>query len=220
MRSFVTRILVALPFALLSMHALAKENVIQCANLIYAGNQTSRCFSDQFLTAVQKETGIATERRFKSVKLDSAELFNYPFVIMTGESEFRLRPTERENLKKYLGNGGFLLASAGCSSKAWDRSFRREMKAIFKEKEGTLTKLEMSHPVFKIVHTIEKLKLHHAGEDVRLEAIEVGGKAVVVYSPHGLNNTANTDGCCCCGGNEIENSLDVNVNIVAYSLLH
>jgi hypothetical protein len=154
------------------------------------------------------------------VKLDSEELFKYPFVMMTGETEFRLRPTERENLKKYLANGGFLLASAGCSSKSWDRSFRREMKAVFEDKDDALAKLEMAHPIFNIVHTIEKLQLHHAGEDARLEAIEVDGKAVVIYSPHGLNNTANTEGCCCCGGNEIENSLAVNVNIVVYSLLH
>ena len=29
-----------------------------------------------------------------------------------------------------------------------------------------------------------------------------------------------TEGCCCCGGNEIENSLEVNVNILVYALLH
>jgi hypothetical protein len=196
----------------------AKENVIQCANLIYAGNQTSRCFSDQFLTSVQKDTGIATERRFKSVKLNSDELFKYPFVMMTGEAGFRLRPDERKNLKKYLKNGGFLLASAGCSSKKWDSSFRHEMKSIFKK--ATLEKLKMTHPVFKVVNKIKTLKLHHAGEKAQLEAIELDGKAVVIYSPHGLNDTSHTEGCCCCGGNEIENSLAVNVNIVVYSLLH
>jgi hypothetical protein len=196
----------------------AKDNVIQCANLIYAGTQTSRCFSDQFLSAVQRDAGIPTERRFKSVKLASDELFKFPFVMMTGEEEFRLTPKERKNLKKYLNNGGFLLASAGCSSKDWDRSFRREMKSVFEEDK--LEKMEMSHPLFSVVNEIKELRLHHAGETPQLECIEVGEKAVVVYSPHGLNNTANTEGCCCCGGNEIENSLEVNVNIVVYSLLH
>ena len=77
---------------------IAKENVIQCANLIYAGNHTSRCFSDEFLSAVQKQTTIATERHFKSVKLDSNELFNYPFVMITGESDFHLTAKERETI--------------------------------------------------------------------------------------------------------------------------
>jgi hypothetical protein len=35
-----------------------------------------------------------------------------------------------------------------------------------------------------------------------------------------LNNTANAPGCCCCGGNEIKNSMEVNVNILAYALLY
>jgi hypothetical protein len=43
---------------------------------------------------------------------------------------------------------------------------------------------------------------------------------VMIYSPHGLNDTAHTEGCCCCGGNEIVNSLDVNVNILVYALMH
>jgi hypothetical protein len=198
--------------------ALAKEGVIQCANLIYAGNRTSRCFSDAFLTAVQKKTEIATERRFKSVKLDSDELFNYPFVVLTGEADFHFTARERENLKRYLTSGGFLLASAGCSNKDWDRAFRREMKTLFGD--DALQKIAPDHPVFRTVNTIEKLKLHHAGEEARLEGFTQNSKLVAIYSPHGLNDTANTEGCCCCGGNEIENSIDVNVNILVYALLH
>jgi hypothetical protein len=199
--------------------APAKENVIQCANLIYAGNHTSRCFSDEFLSAVQKQTTIATERHFKSVKLDSNELFNYPFVMITGESDFRFSARERENMKKYLTSGGFLLASAGCSNKDWDRAFRREMKAMFEDR--TLKKIEMSHPIFRTVNTITELALSHpASEAAQLEGIEIDGKIVVIYSPHGLNDTEHTEGCCCCGGNEIRNSIQVNMNILVYALLH
>jgi hypothetical protein len=198
--------------------ALSKENVIQCANLIYAGNHTSRCFSDEFLSAVQKQTTIAVERHFKSVKLDSDELFNYPFVMMTGETSFRFTAKERENLKKYLSSGGFLLASAGCSNKDWDRSFRSEMKSIFEDKP--LKKIEMDHAIFKTLNTIKELKLsHQTADNARLEGIEIDGKIVSIYSPHGLNDTASTEGCCCCGGDEICNSCQVNMNILVYALL-
>ena len=43
---------------------------------------------------------------------------------------------------------------------------------------------------------------------------------MVVYSHHGLNDTEHTEGCCCCGGNEIGNSLDMNVNLFVYALLY
>jgi hypothetical protein len=209
----------ALLLAALAAGVQAKEGVIQCANLIYGGSHTSRCFSDEFLSLVQKETTIATERRFTSVKLDSEELFQYPFVIITGESGFRFTTKERENLKKYLENGGFLLASAGCSNREWDQAFRREMKDIFGD-ERPLKKLARDHPVFRTVFEIKALKLKHEAEEAALEGLEADGKMVMIYSPHGLNDTAHTEGCCCCGGNEIVNSLDVNVNILVYALMH
>ena len=49
---------------------------------------------------------------------------------------------------------------------------------------------------------------------------EIAGRLGVIYSQDGLNDTAHTHGCCCCGGNEISNCIQVNVNILAYSLLY
>lgn len=199
----------------------AKDNVVQCANAIYGGTHTSRCFSDEFLRVMQDKTTIATERRFKSIKLGSEELFNYPFVMITGESSFHFTRKERRNLKKYLTSGGFLLASAGCSNKEWDQSFRREIKSIFKQAKGReLEDIDMKHPIFKTVYDIDKLELSHPGPKASLMGLEINDKTVLVYSPHGLNDTAHTEGCCCCGGNEIKNSLQVNINILTYALLH
>jgi len=198
--------------------ALCLAESVQCGILVYGGTHTSRCFSDEFLSAVQRETTIITERRFKSVKLASDELFDFPFVIMTGESDFHFAPTERENLKRYLENGGFLLASAGCSSSNFDTAFRREIKAVFENLD--MEKLPKEHPIFRTVYKIESLDLNKAGDECDLEALTINGKTVVVYSAQGLNNTANAQGCCCCGGNEITNSMEVNVNILAYALLY
>lgn len=196
----------------------AKDSVVQCANLIYGGTHTSRCFSSEFLSAVQRETSVRTERRFKSVKLGSDELFKYPFAIITGEADFHFTKPERENLEKYVLNGGFILASAGCSSAKWDRAFRREMQQIFGR--DCLAPLEMDHPVFSTVHEIKELKLKRATDRPQLNGLNVNGKIAVIYSHHGLNDTAHTEGCCCCGGNEILNSQQVNANILVYALLH
>jgi len=198
--------------------AESKESVIQCANLIYGGTHTSRCFSSEFLSTVQRETTVRTERRFRSVKLSSDELFKYPFGVITGESDFRFTKKERENLKEYVMNGGFLLASAGCSSKKFDGAFRREMQRVFGR--DCLKPLPMDHAVFSTVREIKQLKLKGAADKPQLFGLEVNGKIAVIYSHHGLNDTAHTEGCCCCGGNEILNALEVNVNILVYALLH
>ena len=106
-------ILITLLLALSCLILQAKEGAIQCGMLIYSGTKTSRCFSDEFLSAVQQRTIIATERRFKFVKAATDDLFGFPFVVMTGEGDFTLTQRERDNLKKYLTGGGFLMASAG-----------------------------------------------------------------------------------------------------------
>ncbi len=191
------------------------DEVIECANLIYAGTRSSVCFSDKFLASVSRDTTIQTSRKFKPVKISDEELFSYPFAIMTGEGNFSLGEKEQSNLKRYLEIGGFLLASAGCSNKAWDESFRSEMKLVFPD--HGLEKIETGHPLFSTVHDISRLETKEA--DAHLEGIDIGGKIVVVYSPDGLNDTGTMYGCCCCSGNEIKDSRKINANIIVYALL-
>lgn len=193
------------------------ESIVQVANLVYAGIKSSQCFSDHFLVKAEKESSISTSRRFHAVKLSSDELFSFPLVIMTGEGTFDLPDRERENLRRFVERGGLLLASAGCSSREWDRSFRREMARVFPE--YPLQPIGMDHPLFHTVYEIKELKAKH-GKPHPLEGVTVGGRLGVVYSQDGLNDTPHTHGCCCCGGNEILNAVDVNVNILAYALIY
>lgn len=176
------------------LFAAAKEGAVQCGNLIYAGTKTSKCFSDEFLTTVQQKTSIATERRFKQVKLSSEELFKFPFVVMTGEEDFSLTSKERTNLKKYLDNGGFLLASPSCSDKTWAAALERELNRIYEK--GKLKDIPMDHALFKTIFTIKSLGLSHGGNGT-LRGITHNDKLVVVFASDGLNDTNNTEGCCC-----------------------
>ena len=190
------------------------DSVVQVANLVYAGSRSSQCFSDHFLVRAEKESSISTSRRFHAVKLVSDEIYDFPLLIMAGEGDFSLPDSERESLRKYVSRGGFLLVSAGCSSDAWDRAFRREMANVFPDQP--LEALEMKHPVFNTVYTISELVAKHGTPPI--EGIHVGGRLGVLYSRDGLNDTAHTQGCCCCGGNEIRNAEQINVNILAYAL--
>ncbi|MBI1249388.1 DUF4159 domain-containing protein [bacterium] len=193
------------------------ESIVQVGNLVYAGVRSSRCFSDHFLVRAEKETAISTSRRFHAVKLASEELYDFPMVIMTGEGAFTLPESERQALRRYVERGGFLLASAGCSSEEWNHSFREEMSAIFPK--SPLAALEMDHPIFHTVYDIDELKGWHA--DPRpIEGVSIGGRIGVLFSNDGLNDTKHTQGCCCCGGNEITNAEAINVNILAYSLTY
>ena len=201
-----------------------KEEPLKCANLIYAGSKSSVCFSSRFLETVKRETNCIPDTQFTPVRLAKEDMFKYPFAVMTGEGQFSLLDKERQMLKAYLTRGGFLLASAGCSSIEWDRSFRQEINKIFPDHK--LRKLTMTHPIFHTIFEINSITLKKGGS-TQLEGLEIDGKIVLIYSSEGLNDTANAGvkgstgaQCCCCGGNEIKNSQEINVNIFTYALTH
>jgi hypothetical protein len=220
-RECVTSLLITLAAALgvtagwAAPAADASSEAVECANLIYAGTKSSVCFSEEFLSAVASETSINTSRKFKAVKLGEREVFRFPFAVMTGEGAFSLTEDERKNLKAYLEKGGFLLASAGCSSKEWGDSFVHEMQLLFPDRG--MEEVPMTHSIFHTLFDVPRLETKE--QDAKLLGLNFGTKTVVLYSPDGLNDTATMHGCCCCGGNEIKNSQKVNANVLVYALL-
>jgi hypothetical protein len=77
----------------------------------------------------------------------------------------------------------------------------------------------MTHPIFSIVNPIPRL-VEKTGKTVSLEGLEINGRPVLVYSKEGLNDVENASGCCCCGGNEIQDPAKVNVNVFTYAVLY
>jgi len=53
--------------------------LLQCGNLIYAGNKSSVCFADSFLTDVSTQTSLKVNKKFCPVRLDADGLFDFPF---------------------------------------------------------------------------------------------------------------------------------------------
>jgi hypothetical protein len=195
-----------------------QPGLVNAAILTYGAEKTSRCFSHEFLLQINRETHINCNPKFVPVNLESTDLFHCPFAVMTGEGGFELTAAQQVNMRNYLENGGFIIASAGCSSDEWHNSFRRSLEKVFPE--IPLKPLEMSHPVFHTVYDIKELRCkgtHRA----HLEGLEIDGKIVLIFSPDGLNDTGKAGPrCCCCGGNEIQNSRQMNVNLLAYTLTH
>ncbi|MEM1423672.1 MAG: DUF4159 domain-containing protein [Planctomycetota bacterium] len=191
---------------------------VRVAMLTYgADDTTSVCFSDEFIETVRFETSIDARRGFLPARLDDASVFEHPFSIMTGEGAFELSPGETEYLRSYLFAGGFVLASAGCSNAAWDASFREAIARAVPEHR--LTPVTLGHELYGTIFTIASLDSKKKHEEIALEVLTIGGRVALVYSPEGLNDTANAGGeCCCCGSTEIGNARYVNANILAYAL--
>ena len=191
--------------------------LLQCGNLIYAGNKSSVCFADRFLTDVSAQTSLRVNKKFCPVRLDAEAVFDYPFCVMSGNETFTLSDQERKQMHRYLTQGGFLLVSPGCSDAVWDKAFRKELGLVFPDQ--TLQKIPMNHPIFSLVHSIPRLTDKN-GKQVMLEGLEINGRLAMVYSREGLNDVEKAKGCCCCGGNEVRDPARVNVNVFTYAVLY
>jgi Domain of unknown function (DUF4159) len=77
------------------------------------------------------------------VEVGSSELFNYPFVHMTGHGRWALSPDEAKNLRKYLEGGGFLHID---DNYGLDPYVRPALKQVFPELD--LVELPFTHPVY------------------------------------------------------------------------
>ena len=73
----------------------------------------------------------------------SPEIFNYPFVHMTGHGRWDPTPEEAQNLRLYLESGGFLHID---DNYGLDPYVRPALKKIFPEL--SLVELPFSHPIY------------------------------------------------------------------------
>ncbi|MFK7788620.1 MAG: DUF4159 domain-containing protein, partial [Phycisphaeraceae bacterium] len=194
-----------------------RESERVVAGLAYDDGKTAVCFADQFLTTYARETGQNVRRGYVQVAMDSDDLFEYPFVVLSGQEAFELSDKEKKNLKRYVERGGFVLASAGCSNNAWARSFEAVFAELFGDKK--LKGIDTKHALFHTVYDIDHIDVRRAGGRTPIQAMMTDGRVRVLYSPLGLNDTGNAGGdCCCCGGSEIKNARLINVNALGYAL--
>lgn len=77
------------------------------------------------------------------VEIGSPDLFNYPFVHMTGHGRWAVSDAEARNLRKYLESGGFLHID---DNYGMDPYVRPALKKVFPELD--LVELPFSYPVY------------------------------------------------------------------------
>lgn len=114
------------------------------------------------------------------VDAGSPEIFNYPFIHMTGHGNIVFSETEAQNLRKYLIGGGFLHID---DNYGMDEFIRPQLKKIFPELE--LVELPFSHPIYKQKYEFKNglPKIHeHDGKAPQGFGYIWEGRLVVFYT--------------------------------------
>ena len=106
----------------------------------YYANPTSL---PNLVSFVNRELKMNIAKETPYVEVGSTELFNYPFVHMTGHGNVVFSGADGENLRLYLRSGGFLHIS---DNYGLDKFIRREMKKVFPDAD--FVEIPFGHPIY------------------------------------------------------------------------
>ena len=132
------------------------------------------------LTYLKKNTPISAVDEDIHVKLTDKNIYQYPYLYLTGHGNIRLTENEVISLRSILMNNGFLHAD---DNYGLDASFRRELKRVFPNKE--LVPLPNDHPIFHNYFSFPNglPKVHeHDGEPPQALALFEEDRMIVLYT--------------------------------------
>lgn len=95
------------------------------------------------ITFCNKNINTKITAKPQDVEVGSTDLFQYPFVHMTGHGNIFFSEADAENLRNYLISGGFLHIDDNYGFQPY---ITRELKKVFPNKE--LVELPANHPIF------------------------------------------------------------------------
>jgi len=163
--------------------AYSQNYTVRIANLKYGGG--GDWYSDP--TALPNLARFCNEQMGSLINPDvpyidvgSPEIFNYPFVHITGHGNVLFSASDAQNLRNYLLAGGFLHID---DNYGIDMYIRREMKKVFPEYD--FVELPFSHPIYHQKFSFPQglPKIHeHDNKPAQGFGIVHEGRLLVYYS--------------------------------------
>lgn len=110
------------------------------------------------------------------------DLRQSPVLFISGKDDFQLNDEQKNALRSYVENGGFIFAEAcqgnGCGENVgFDRSFRALMKELFPD--STLEPLKAEHPIWTAQFAVKP--------DAEILGLQACCRTSVVYAPKNLS---------------------------------
>ncbi|WP_188464875.1 DUF4159 domain-containing protein [Bizionia arctica] len=141
------------------------------------GNPTSL---PNLITFCNSNINTQITQKPETVEPGSSEIFQYPFIHMTGHGNVFFNEEEAENLRNYLISGGFLHIDDNYGMQPY---ITEELKKVFPDKE--LVELPANHPIFNIAYSFPKglPKIHeHEGKRPQAFGIFFENRLVMLFT--------------------------------------
>jgi hypothetical protein len=126
-----------------------------------------------------KNLNTSIDPNIATVDVGDPDIFNYPFIHMTGHGNVVFSNDEAQNLRSYLLGGGFLHID---DNYGMDKFIRTEIQKVFPNNE--FVQLPNNHPLFKQKYNFNGLpKIHeHDGKPAQAFGIIHQGRLVCLYT--------------------------------------
>ena len=107
-----------------------------------------------FSYRLQQLTSLEVEPNGKALRLTDPELFDYPFVYMSGVQRMTLTKDEQTAFGRYLLNGGFVMMDDFWNPQGWAH-VREVMQSVLPGRVPV--ELALDHPIFHMVFDLKEL---------------------------------------------------------------
>ena len=170
-------------FSFFALTQLSAQNGLSIALLKYRGggdwyaNPTSL---PNLVKFCNQNLNTTINEEIATVEPDNPEIFNYPFVHMTGHGNVVFNEREAENLRNYLRSGGFLHID---DNYGLDPFIREQMKKVFPGQ--AFIELPSNHPIYAKPYLFpDGLPKIHIHDNKRAQGFGIfhEGRLVVFYT--------------------------------------
>ena len=196
----------------------AQEGPLRIAKLKYAGGgdwYAARTALPNLITFCNRQLGTSIDVNDAVVEPSSKEIFNYPYIFMTGHGTFLFSNNEADNLHNYLIGGGFLHID---DNYGLDPHVRPQMKKVFPELD--FVELPFNHPIFHQKYDFSNglPKIHeHDGKPAQAFGLLFEGRLVCLYTYEcDLGNGWEDYGIHGDGEDKRQQALKMGANILQY----
>ncbi|QLE03028.1 DUF4159 domain-containing protein [Galbibacter sp. BG1] len=173
-----------MPFLLIIfILGLVTSNAQDIALLKYGGGgdwYSNPTALPNLITFCNKNIHTTINQKPVTVEAGSLEIFQYPFLHMTGHGNVFFSSEEAQNLRNYLLSGGFLHIDDNYGMAPY---LKKELPKIFPDKE--LKEVPLNHPVFNETYKFPKglPKIHeHDGQRPQALGIFHENKLVLLFT--------------------------------------
>lgn len=179
----MNRLLSIFLFLSIPLFVAGQENTVKIGLLKYGGggdwyaNPTSL---PNLATFCNQQLNMDLSKQIETIEPSSKDIFNYPFIHMTGHGNVVFTDAEAKNLRSYLTSGGFLHID---DNYGMDPFIRPALKKIFPELN--LVELPFNHPIYSQSFTFTNglPKVHeHDNKPPQGFGLVYEGRLVVFYT--------------------------------------